>query len=156
MSHCTGGNGIIILWTSCLRNPERVVETRIFLRIPPSECWDLQSVRHRAPLGVITFFPAKSPPSIELPPQIQPTASHMMGSTDLRRILFSLLQQRHHLQLEFPAIAPLLSQRAPLVSCFPPLMLDIASKRVGGQLSCSLSLGESLQSKNQRTLPSAQ
>ena len=35
-------------------------------------------------------------------PHIQQTAGDMMIPADLGRILFSLLQQLHHLQLEFP------------------------------------------------------
>jgi hypothetical protein len=30
---------------SCLGNPGRVFEARIFIQIPPSECWDLQVKR---------------------------------------------------------------------------------------------------------------
>jgi Sigma-70 region 2 len=39
--HFTGGNCMIILRMSCLGNPGSVFEARIFIRILPSECWDL-------------------------------------------------------------------------------------------------------------------
>jgi hypothetical protein len=61
--------------------------------------------------------------SIGLPPDIQQTAGHVMIPTELGRVLLAFLQQLHHLQLELPQIAALMSQRVPLVSCFPLLML---------------------------------
>jgi len=39
---------------------------------------------------------------IELPPDIQQTASDVMISADLGGILLAFLQQLHHLQLELP------------------------------------------------------